>query len=66
MSEKEPKKVSRVKVTREDSDEVFEATATEALRRHKAKTPLHMTQAERDLKNSQAEDIVLRKRQGGK
>lgn len=51
-------KVSRVKVTRKESDEVFEATATEALRKSKAKTPLHMTEAQRDLKNRQAEEIV--------
>jgi hypothetical protein len=66
VGDKEPKRVSRVKVTREESDEVFEATATEVLRKPKAKTPLHMTQAERDLKNQQAEEIVLRKKRGGK
>ncbi len=51
-------KVSKVRVSRKDSDEVFEATATEALRKSKAKTPLHLIQAQRDLKNAQAEEIV--------
>ncbi len=46
------------RVRREDADEVFIATATEPLRRKGARTPLHMTQNERDTKNRIAQEIV--------
>lgn len=48
------------KVTREEADEVFLATATEPLRKKAAKTPLHLSQPERDRNNRNAEEIVER------
>lgn len=63
MTEKNPK-VPKLKVTREEADEVFIATATEPLRKHK--NPVQLSQPERDRNDAKAEEIVLRKKRGGK
>jgi hypothetical protein len=57
MDEKN-RKVPKTKVSRKDADEVFIATATEPLRKHK--NPVQLTQAERDRNNAKAEEIVLK------
>ncbi len=56
-------KVTSPKVRRDQADEVFIATATERLRKNKAKTPKHMPEAQRKLKEQQAEEIVLKAQQ---
>lgn len=53
-------KVPKIKVTRSEADEVYISTATEPLRKTKAKTPLHLSQPERDRNNRKAEEIVER------
>lgn len=49
-------KVSKVKVTRSEADDVFIATATEGLRKHK--NPVQLSQPERDRNNAKAQEIV--------
>ncbi len=44
------------RVRREDADEVFIATATEPLRKHK--NPVQLSQPERDRNNTKAQEIV--------
>lgn len=46
------------RVDRKDSDDVYVATATESLRKKKAKTPEHLHPAQKERINKEAQGLV--------